>query len=127
MKIHELFEDGNLPSDGKGNLVVWDPQRRAEVLVPEKEVARLIAKKQLVGGALNIGSPSHYPNAPSQHNYNSSNPNTPTNKPTSFLGHVKKGYQDTSKKIQDFPYTKTGRAIGGISRFVQDISKGPRR
>ena len=126
MRIHELFESPaiKVPQDGKGNRVVWDPQRRLEVLVPEKNFQQFIKTKQIVGGSFNLDhptDPNRFPEAPVTKRTSTSEP------AKGFLGHLKKGYQDTSKKINDFPYTRTGRAIGGISQFAKDIARGPRR
>jgi len=126
MKIKELLEASanEVPSDGKGNRVVWDPHRRLEVLVSDREFQHFVKTKQIVGGAFNLDhptDPNRFPEAPVAKR--SSNTGEI---PKGFLGHVKKGYQDTSRKIRDFPITKTGRALGGIAKFAQDINKGPR-
>ncbi len=125
MKIQELLEGSanEVPSDGKGNRVVWDPHRRLEVLVKDKDFQQFIKTKQIVGGAFNLNhptDPNRFPEAPVSKRSNTSNP------AKGFLGHVKKGYQDASKKVQDLPYTKAGQAIGGIAKFARDINRGPR-
>ena len=110
MKIYELFESNTLPKDGKGNVVVWDPQRRIEVLVPEKEAAKLISRNQLVGGALNVSMPSRYPKAPSNFNSLRTDPDDQTPQTRGAVGNFVKGFKQGSK---------------GVSNFVKDIEYSP--
>ena len=125
MKIHELYEAMDLVRDGRGNVIVWDAQRRLEVLVPEKEAQTLQARHQLVGGALNMPTPSKYPEAPSLHNKNANSPEDP--EPTTAFGHFKqgfkKGFRGTNKFIKDLPYTTAGRVAGKVSSFAQQQNK----
>lgn len=130
MKIRELFEDEELPKDGRGNVVVWDSKRRLEVLVPEKEIPTLTARNQLVGGALNMPTPSKYPEAPSLHNKQQSSPQSKQIAPTTKFGHFKQGFQKgfkgTNKFIKDLPHTPVGQAANKVNNFLQKQRQTPK-
>jgi len=133
MKIHELLSEAiDLPNDGQGNYVVWDPQRRTEVIVPEKEVVKMMADRRIVGGSLNTGKPSDYPinrsviYKPSK----AIDPNAPkpkVSKPGAF-DNFKQGFKKGYDAVNDFQYTKTGRALDKINKWAQsDVRKSTMR
>lgn len=130
MKIRELLEavDSELPTDGKGNAVVWDPHQRIEVLVPQGEVQKLIARNQIVGGALNISGPSRYPEAPGS-SHNAKRNEKPVSQPkgalANFVHGVKTGYKKTDKFTKDLEYTPVGRAARGFAGWAKNVNKGP--
>jgi hypothetical protein len=131
MKIRELLSEAiDLPSDGKGNYVVWDPQRRTEVIVPEKVVVKMMADRRIVGGAFNIGKPTDYPinrsviYKPSK----AIDPNAPKVTPKSnrpgFIDSFKQGFN----AVNDFEYSKAGRALGKVNQWAKaDVRKSTMR
>lgn len=131
MRIHEILEENfELAKDGYGNLVVYDPHRRIEVLVPEKEAAKLAARNQLIGGALNISGPSRYSEAPGSI-HNKKQQAVPMSEPKTALGKFtqgfKKGFNQTNKAIRDIEYSPIGQAATGISQFAKQSLKNPAR
>jgi hypothetical protein len=129
MKIHELLTEAiDLPSDGQGNYVVWDPQRRTEVIVPEKVVVKMMADRRIVGGAFNIGKPTDYPinrsviYKPSK----AIDPNAP--KPVvsapakqGAIGSFVQGFKKTfnPNAIDDVRYSKFGRALSAVDQYAK--------
>ena len=134
MRIHELFEGtlDNFPNDGKGNIAVWDPHQRMEVLVPIKDAEKMIASKQIIGGALNLKGPSRYPVVKgtnfTQNRIDTSIPQDDP-KPDGAWAHFKQGfkqgYKGTRNRIQDFEYTPVGKAVTGLTQFAKRVNKGP--
>ena len=131
MKIHELLAEAiDLPNDGQGNYVVWDPQRRTEVVVPEKVVAKMIADRRIVGGSLNTGKPSDYPVNKSviYKPKKAVDPNAPKVAPKStrpgFIDSFKQGFNT----VNDFQYSKAGRALGRVNQWAKaDVRKSTMR
>ena len=129
MKIHELLAEAiDLPNDGQGNYVVWDPQRRTEVIVPEKEVIKMMADRRIVGGSLNTGKPSTFPiNRSVVYKPGKAiDPNAP--KPVvsapakqgaigSFVQSFKKTFKPNA--IDDIRYSKVGRAFSAIDQYAK--------
>ena len=130
MKIHELLAEAiDLPNDGQGNYVVWDPQRRTEVIVPEKEVIKMTADRRIVGGSLNTGKPSTFPinrsvvYKPSK----AIDPNAPKVDPKStkpgFIDSFKQGFKGVRNAVQtarntasDIEYSPIGRALDKVNK-----------
>ena len=129
MKIHELLTEAiDLPSDGQGNYVVWDPQRRTEVIVPEKEVIKMTADRRIVGGSLNTGKPSTYPiNRSVVYKPGKAiDPNAP--KPAvsapakqGAIGSFVQGFKKTfnPNAIDDVRYSKFGRTLSAVDQYAK--------
>jgi hypothetical protein len=135
MKIHELLAEAiDLPNDGQGNYVVWDPQRRTEVIVPEKVVIKMMADRRIVGGSFNTGKPTDYPVNRSviYQPKKAIDPNAPKIAPKSskpgFIDNFKQGFKTGYDAVNDFQYTKPGRALDKINKWAQaDVRKSTMR
>jgi hypothetical protein len=135
MKIHELLSEAiDLPNDGQGNYVVWDPQRRTEVIVPEKVVVKMMADRRIVGGSLNTGKPSDYPinrsviYKPSK----AVDPNAPKVAPKStrpgFIDSFKQGFKGVQQAADNIAYSPVGRALGKVNQWAKaDVRKSTMR
>jgi hypothetical protein len=130
MKIHELLSEAiDLPNDGQGNYVVWDPQRRTEVIVPEKVVVKMMADRRIVGGAFNIGKPTDYPiNRSVVYKPGKAiDPNAPKVAPKStkpgFIDSFKQGFKGVRNAVQnvrntasDIEYSPIGKALDKVNK-----------
>lgn len=133
MRIKEIYESltDKLPKDGKGNVVIWDPQQRIEVLVPEKDVPGLVSRDQIVGGSLNMDEPSIYPPAKGTiykaPRAVSKTPALEPNQKPSAIQSFKRGFtrgQQNIKSIkQNLPYTTAGKALSSINQWVKNHQK----
>jgi len=135
MKIHEILTEAiDLPNDGQGNYVVWDPQRRTEVIVPEKVVVKMMADRRIVGGSFNIGKPTDYPiNRSVIYKPNKAiDPNAPKVTPKSpnqgFISSFKKGFKGVQQAADDLAYSPVGRALGKVNQWAKaDVRKSTMR
>ena len=129
MKIHELLAEAiDLPNDGQGNYVVWDPQRRTEVIVPEKVVIKMMADRRIVGGSFNTGKPTDYPVNRSviYQPKKAIDPNAPKPVATApakqgAIGSFVQGFKKTfnPNAIDDVRYSKVGRAVSAIDQYAK--------
>ena len=130
MKIHELLAEAiDLPNDGQGNYVVWDPQRRTEVIVPEKVVIKMMADRRIVGGAFNLDKPTDYPINRSviYQPKKAVDPNAPKVSPKTpnqgFIAGVKKGFKAVRDPIKNFRFSKAGIAIDQFKNWQDAQAK----
>jgi hypothetical protein len=131
MKIKEFLSEAiDLPNDGKGNYIVWDPQRRTEVVVPEKDVIKMMSDHRIIGGAFSTGKPTQYPINKSviYQPRKAIDPNAPKVKPKSpdqgFISGFKKGFKGVQSAADDLAYSPVGRALGKVNQWAKaDVRK----
>jgi hypothetical protein len=94
----------------------------------------MMADRRIVGGSLNTGKPSDYPinrsviYKPSK----AIDPNAPKIAPKSskpgFIDNFKQGFKTGYDAVNDFQYTKPGRALDKINKWAQaDVRKSTMR
>lgn len=128
MKIHEILNEAiDLPSDGHGNYVVWDPQKRTEVIVPEKDVIKMMKDQRIVGGSFNTGKPTNYPinrsviykpKAARDPNAAKVTPKQPSK--DGVVGSFVQGFKKTfnPNALDDLKYSKIGRAMSALNQYT---------